>query len=94
MEQIIHRNPAVEVRQEEDGESILLNPDTQNVYVMNKYGLVIWELCQGRSHESVEDEIRKQYAVDDGTAEKITEFLDFLEEKELITLSDNGNNQA
>ncbi len=43
---IFLRNPDVALREEDDSGSLLFNPDTGQVLVINDTGRFIWDLCE------------------------------------------------
>ena len=50
-----------------DNETLLYNPQTRAVHILNKTSLLVWELCDGNhSLEMIEKEIKEKFEVSNG----------------------------
>lgn len=48
---VLHRNPDVVLREEDEDGALLFNPDTSEVRVLNATGLFVWRMCDGATEE-------------------------------------------
>jgi len=59
---IYRQNPDVALREEDESGSLLFNPDTGEVLVINDTGRYIWKACKGgASMDDIQKGIRKVY---------------------------------
>ncbi|MDM7992499.1 MAG: PqqD family peptide modification chaperone [Candidatus Fermentibacter sp.] len=50
---LLHRNPDVVLREEDEDGALLFNPDTSEVRVLNATGLFVWRMCDGVSEDDL-----------------------------------------
>ena len=68
------RNPDVALREEDESGSLLFNPDTGEVLVINNTGRFIWDLCaEGVTMKDIINEFGENY---DDLPEDLTEDVD------------------
>ncbi len=68
------RNPDVALREEDESGSLLFNPDTGEVLVINDTGRFIWDLCaEGVTMDDIVAELGESY---DDLPENLTEDVD------------------
>ena len=68
------RNPDIALREEDESGSLLFNPDTGEVLVINDTGRFVWELCaEGVTMDYIIHEFTECY---EGLPENLTEDVD------------------
>ena len=74
---IYRQNPDVALREEDESGSLLFNPDTGEVLVINDTGRYIWKACKGgASMDNILGGIRKKYRdVPEELLDDVKEFM-------------------
>lgn len=71
------RNPDVALRDEDESGSLLFNPDTGEVLVINDTGRFIWNLCsEGITIDRIIEEFNKAYSdIPEALPEEVDQFI-------------------
>ena len=84
------RNPGILWKTEEQ-ETLIFDPDTGNISVLNPTASLIWQLCDGKHSTSqlVSEILRKFKELNEETAKKdLTEFLSNAKKLELVAFKE------
>ncbi len=73
-------NPDVVLREEDESGTLLFNPDTGDVLVINGTGRSIWDLCRGGADfETIIDGLTESFDdISPGVREEVDSFLSIL----------------
>lgn len=85
---LVRRSPSATFR-EIDGQVVVISTDVHRVRLLNTVGAFIWQRCDGRSIESIVDDVCSEFAVTRETAlADVVAFVQDMKERALVTVTE------